>query len=204
MLDIPSCFPDQINDSLTMVWFLWKEWIYSSGFSIAAISCAISFWNWASFFTLDSMVAFISFKLSLRFWIADADISADVFLATENTTTPKTANTNIIERNREIPWSFLPLIRLFFIYDLLLLLLANNERFYLPLYTALPYPLSSEILSRIPSCHCFLICTLLYALLYSLPQFGVNMISTHPSPLVRQGFAVQHQMTYRQGTVYAV
>ena len=68
-------------------------------------SSATNFWNSASFVKIASIVPSIRSRLSLKFWIADADISADIFRATENTTAAKMQNTSIIERNKEIPLS---------------------------------------------------------------------------------------------------
>ena len=49
------------------------------------------------------MVPRIRSRLSLRFWIADADISWDSFRETENTTAPKIQNTDMIERSSHFP-----------------------------------------------------------------------------------------------------
>lgn len=71
-----------------------------------AISCAMNSWNSVSLIKIASIVPLTRVRLSLRLLIAEDDISADVFLATENTTVPKIQKTNIIEISKE-PFPFL-------------------------------------------------------------------------------------------------
>ena len=61
------------------------------------------------------MVHLIRFRLSLKFWIAESDISRDIFCATEITTAPKIQNTSIIGTSREIRLLFFVSFCFFFI-----------------------------------------------------------------------------------------
>ena len=100
---MPWVLPAGIRDSFTMVRLLEAERMNSSRSSARAASWAIRAWKSASLFKMASMVHWIRSRLSLRFWMAAADISRDVLRATMYITVPKTQKTSKIERSRGPP-----------------------------------------------------------------------------------------------------
>ena len=101
LLEMPSVLPARIRESFTRVRLLAEERMKASGSSARAASRARRDWNSASLFRMASMVHSMRSRLSLRFWMAAADISWEVRRATINTIVPNTQKMRRMERGRE-------------------------------------------------------------------------------------------------------